>query len=286
MRLPRTASQVCSRWSSGFRRACCSWKNWRSALQTSSARSARHAERQRPRVAARAKMLGDLGLGRTKMPTPPDLDEAGVVESCAELAQRSARRLAVVHEVLAVGGVEEIDVVATGSKRCCIIVLRELETRRRHGAAARARLEELGLVELPRFGGCAMNGVSTFAYWRRMPCSAKKKKVLASWRSVSPMLPETSIAKITAALVAGVCALHELAEAQVVVGEGRRIVSGSARRLIACFTVRRRSSRERTPRLSQPSRTYSSSSMRRRLPSVSDPGASAPPTASRGPPRP
>src|SRR6267378_1011875 len=48
---------------------------------------------------------------------------------------------------------------------------------------------------------CARNTVSTLAYWRRMPCSAKKKNCLASRRCASSMLPETSSAKITAALV-------------------------------------------------------------------------------------
>ena len=50
----------------------------------------------------------------------------------------------------------------------------------------------------------ARNTVSTLAYWRRMPCSAKKKNCLARRRCASSMLPETSSAKITAALVAGV----------------------------------------------------------------------------------
>src|SRR5256885_1622915 len=49
----------------------------------------------------------------------------------------------------------------------------------------------------------ARNTVSTLAYWRRMPCRAKKKNCLARRRCASSMLPETSSAKITAALVAG-----------------------------------------------------------------------------------
>src|SRR3954449_10827602 len=49
----------------------------------------------------------------------------------------------------------------------------------------------------------ARNTVSTLAYWRRMPCSAKKKNCLASRRCASSIEPETSSAKITAALVAG-----------------------------------------------------------------------------------
>src|SRR4051812_566637 len=49
----------------------------------------------------------------------------------------------------------------------------------------------------------ARNTVSTFAYWRRMPCNAKKKNCLARRRCASSIEPETSSAKITAALVAG-----------------------------------------------------------------------------------
>ena len=49
----------------------------------------------------------------------------------------------------------------------------------------------------------ATKASSTRLYCRRMPCSAKKKKFLASWRCFSPMLPDTSRAKITAALVKG-----------------------------------------------------------------------------------
>jgi hypothetical protein len=53
----------------------------------------------------------------------------------------------------------------------------------------------------------ARNTVSTFGTGARMPCSAKKKNVLASLRSASCMLPETSSAKITAAFIAGVARL-------------------------------------------------------------------------------
>src|SRR5919108_410266 len=51
---------------------------------------------------------------------------------------------------------------------------------------------------------CARKTVSTLAYWRRMPCSAKKKNCFASRRCASSMLPETSSAKITAAFIEGV----------------------------------------------------------------------------------
>ena len=50
----------------------------------------------------------------------------------------------------------------------------------------------------------AMNATSTLAYWRRRPCSAKKKNCLATAAGASSMLPETSSAKITTALVDGV----------------------------------------------------------------------------------
>ena len=65
-------------------------------------------------------------------------------------------------------------------------------------------------------------------------CPAARRR-RTSWRAcarASSMLPETSSAKITAALVAGAARLTELAEAQIVVGEGHRVLL-HARRLTA-----------------------------------------------------
>src|SRR3954467_1942847 len=114
----------------------------------------------------------------------------------------------------------------------------------------------------------ARNTVSTFAYWRRMPCNAKKKNCLARRRCASSIEPETSSAKITAALVAGegrrTSWRKRRSSFTSEIGSPSAVVSlfvWIAWRFTASFMVRRRSRRERAPRLSQPSRTYSFWSM-------------------------
>src|SRR5438067_1810226 len=96
-----------------------------------------------------------------------------------------------------------------------------------------------------------------------MPCSAKKKNCLASRRCASSIEPETSSAKITAALVAGegrrTSWRKRRSSLTSEIGSSSAVLSGAwmAWRLTASFMVRRRSRRERAPRLSQPSRMYS-----------------------------
>src|SRR5205085_3106977 len=111
----------------------------------------------------------------------------------------------------------------------------------------------------------ARNTVSTLAYWRRMPCSAKKKNCFASRRSASSIEPETSSAKITAALVAGegrrTSCRKRRSSLTSEIGSSLTAGAWMAWRFTASFMVRRRSRRERAPRLSQPSRTYSFWSM-------------------------
>jgi hypothetical protein len=87
-----------------------------------------------------------------------------------------------------------------------------------------------------------------------MPCSAKKKNCLASLLCASSMLPDTSSAKITAAFIEGVARLTSWRKrrSSLTMGTG---FACTARRLTASFMVRRRSRRERAPRLSKPSRT-------------------------------
>ena len=92
-------------------------------------------------------------------------------------------------------------------------------------------------------------------YWRRMPCSAKKKKLLGE----APLRLVHGSGDVEGEDDRGIRrrrrAAHELAEAQVLVHDGNDVVRASScteRRLTASFIVRRRSSRER--RLSQPSR--------------------------------
>ena len=50
---------------------------------------------------------------------------------------------------------------------------------------------------------CATNTMSSALYSRRRPAATQKKKVFASCRSRSDMLPDTSIRKNTAARSAG-----------------------------------------------------------------------------------
>src|SRR4051812_5288 len=115
---------------------------------------------------------------------------------------------------------------------------------------------------------CARNTVSTFAYCRRMPCSAKKKNCLARRRCASSIEPETSSAKITAALVAGdgrLTSWRKRRSSLIRLSGSSSSLSAvfpwTAWRFTASFIVRRRSRRERAPRLSQPSRMYSGWSM-------------------------
>src|SRR5947208_7307181 len=67
-----------------------------------------------------------------------------------DLGKGSARFLAVSGGVLAVRGVEEVDVVAARVVARRHDFEREPRNGGGHGAAARGRLEELALVELPR----------------------------------------------------------------------------------------------------------------------------------------
>src|SRR5580765_5853143 len=106
----------------------------------------------------------------------------------------------------------------------------------------------------------ARNTVSTLAYWRRMPCRAKKKNCLARRRCASSMLPETSRAKITAAFIAGLERFTSCRKRR----SSSMIATASSWTdllLMDSFKVLLRSRRDRAPRLFQPSRTKSGSSM-------------------------
>ena len=145
--------------------------------------------------------------------------------SDARTSSRSAarRRLAVLGGVLAVGGVEEVDVVA-----------RRVEARR---ASRPARARTRSRTPCRRCAEAWKNWLSSNSQasrgvgeerasrpWRTGGGCPAARRRRTSWRAcarASSMLPETSSAKITAALVAGVARCTQLAEAQVVVGERR-----------------------------------------------------------------
>ena len=191
-------------------RLACSVKNSRIARQTSSCEPRWLTPTGAPRALQLAEQLGELGLARAEGGDAAGLDVAGVVHAAAP-ARRSAAaaRLAVLGGVLAVGGVEEVGVVAARVE--ALLQHLEREARRRWRCTV-PPLEEAWKNWLSSnsqaSAAWARNSVSTLVYWRRMPCSAKKKNCLARRRCASSMLPETSRAKITAALVGGRGALR------------------------------------------------------------------------------
>src|SRR5688572_12705521 len=86
--------------------------------------------------------LGELRLARAEGGDAAGLDVAGVVHLRGDLAERLARLVAVLGGVLAVGGIEEVGVVAAR-----VVARRHgLQREARHAgtdrAAARGRLEE------------------------------------------------------------------------------------------------------------------------------------------------
>src|SRR5688572_17970192 len=100
-----------------------------------------------------AEDLGELGLARAEGGDAAGLDVAGIVHEARELGQRAARLVAVLGGVLAVGGVEEVGVVAARVVALLQHFQREARHARAHRAAARRGLEELALVELPGLRG-------------------------------------------------------------------------------------------------------------------------------------
>src|ERR1051326_538623 len=97
--------------------------------------------------------LRELRLARAEGGEAAGLDVAAIVRARGDVAEQRLRRLAVLGGVLAVGGVEEVDV---GARRIVALlhhVERELRDARAHRAAAGRSLEELAFVELPRLRG-------------------------------------------------------------------------------------------------------------------------------------
>src|SRR5688500_827428 len=70
-----------------------------------------HADRAALRFQL-AEDLGKLRLARPEGGDPAGLDVAGVVDQARERAERAARLVAILRRILAIGGVEEISVVA------------------------------------------------------------------------------------------------------------------------------------------------------------------------------
>ncbi len=105
----------------------------------------------------------------------------------------------------------------------------------------------------------ATNTMSSERYSRRSPAATQKKKVFASWRSASVMLAETSRRKNTAARSAG-CRRRVSCRKRRSSSMNEGAEGSSARRFTDSLRERRRSSRDRAPRRSQPSRFHSASS--------------------------
>src|SRR5947209_1782105 len=106
-----------------------------------------------PRALQLGEDLGELRVARPEGGDAAGLAITGVVHLRGDLGERGARLVAVLGGVLAVGGVEEVDVVAARVVARFHHVEREARDARGHGAAARGRLEELALVELPGLRG-------------------------------------------------------------------------------------------------------------------------------------
>src|SRR5512134_238221 len=104
------------------------------------------------RVALRlqlAEKLRELRLARAEGRDAAGLHVSRVVEQPRELAERAARRFAVLCGVLAVRGIEEVGVVAARVITALQHFEREAGDARADRAAARRCLEELALLEFP-----------------------------------------------------------------------------------------------------------------------------------------
>src|SRR5438067_9944446 len=97
--------------------------------------------------------LGELRVAWTEGGNAAGLAVAGVVHLARDLGERAARLVAVLGGVLAVGGVEEVDVVARGLVARRHHLEREARDAGGDRAAARGGLEELALVEFPGLRG-------------------------------------------------------------------------------------------------------------------------------------
>src|SRR5258707_3223995 len=97
--------------------------------------------------------LGELRLARAEGGDAAGLDVAGIVDLRRDPAERGARLVAVLGGVLAVGSVEEIDVVAAPVVARRDGVERQARDARGDRAAAGGGLEKLALLEFPRLGG-------------------------------------------------------------------------------------------------------------------------------------
>src|SRR5438067_12613341 len=106
------------------------------------------AHRQ-PRALELGEDLGELRVARPEGGDAAGLAVTGVVHLRGDLGERGARLVAVLGGILAVRGVEEVDVVAPRVVARLHHVEREPHDAGGHRAAARGRLEELALVELP-----------------------------------------------------------------------------------------------------------------------------------------
>src|SRR5258708_40162574 len=96
---------------------------------------------------------GELRVAGAEGGDAAGLAVAAVVHLLGDLGERAARLVAVFGGVLAVGGVEEVDVVAARIVARAHHVEREARHAGGHRAAARGRLEELALVEFPGLRG-------------------------------------------------------------------------------------------------------------------------------------
>src|ERR1039457_7531789 len=78
---------------------------------------------------------------------------AGVLCVLGDAFQFRSGALAIVHRIVAIRGVKQIDVAASRIEARLDDLVHLIQTRGRHSAPAAGHFEEIGLAEFPGFGG-------------------------------------------------------------------------------------------------------------------------------------
>ena len=197
------------------------------------------------------------GLARAEGGDAAGLDVAGVVDLRGELgAAPRARALAVLGGVLAVGGVEEVDVVAAR------VVARSASRRARAANALEATVPPLEDAwknwlssNSQACAAWARNTVSTLRTGGGCPAARRRRTAWRACAAPRPCCPRRRARRSPPRSSPALARLTSWRKRRSSLMNRRPGLCWIARRLTASFMVRRRSRRERAPRLSQPSRT-------------------------------
>src|SRR6266513_4857131 len=175
-------------------------------------------------AAGRLQLREQLAGFGGQLPRQPrgHLHVAGETGVRGDGAERAARVGGVAHGVVAVGGIEQVDVAASGVVAGVDDLAYLGESGRGHGAAGAAHLEEVRLVEFPRLGGVRHEQRLERAVFAPQPLHDPEEEGLGELaiavghaaRHVQHEEPHRVQRRLTAP--------GELAEAQILVDEGLR----------------------------------------------------------------